>query len=289
MAERARLLNSISSDKKKKAFKLASVKGSSSWLSALPIKALGYAVNKKDFRDGLYLRYGWTLPDIAKQCACGKKNSVDHALSCNVGGYIHFRHTILVETDAELLREAKCKNVYTEPQLLPTSPDLHPKGTITADGARLDIVATGLYGRNERTFMDVRITHPTAASNMPLDLDKLYAKNETEKKTKYNSRVINTEKATFVPLVFTTSGTAAPECDRFHKRLAEVISSKRNESYSHVINYIRTRLSFAMLKAIAVSIHGLRGRKEKRSSDETTFVNDVQFGLIPSEETYECR
>ena len=70
-----------------------------------------------------------------------------------------FRHTILVETEAELLREAKCRNVYTEPALLPTSAELHPRGTITADGARLDIAATGLYGRNEKTFMDVRITH----------------------------------------------------------------------------------------------------------------------------------
>ena len=39
-----------------------------------------------------------------------------------------FRHDILVETEAELLREAKCRNVYTEPALLPTSEQLHPKG-----------------------------------------------------------------------------------------------------------------------------------------------------------------
>ena len=55
-----------------------------------------------------------------------------------------FRHDILVETEAELLRKAKCRNVYTEPALLPTkSEQFHPKGTITADGARLDIVAIG--------------------------------------------------------------------------------------------------------------------------------------------------
>ena len=58
----------------------------------------------------------------------------------------------LVETEAELLREAKCRNVYIEPSLLPTSAQFHPKGTITADGARLDIVATGLYGKNEKNF-----------------------------------------------------------------------------------------------------------------------------------------
>ena len=38
---------------------------------------------------------------------------------------------------------------------------LYPKGTITADEARLEIVATGLYEKNEEKFMDVQITHPT--------------------------------------------------------------------------------------------------------------------------------
>ena len=59
---------------------------------------------------------------------------------------MHCHHDILVETEAELLREAKCRNVYTEPALLPTSEQLHPKGTITADGARLDVVAIGAGG-----------------------------------------------------------------------------------------------------------------------------------------------
>ena len=117
----------------------------------------------------------------------------------------------MVETEAELLREAKCRNVYTEPALLPTSGQLHPKGTITADGARLDTVAIGLYGKYERTFMDVRISHPNAPSNLSMPVDKLLLRNEAEKKSKYASRVINTERASFIPLVFTTSATTAPE------------------------------------------------------------------------------
>ncbi len=113
-------------------------------------------------------------------------------------------------------------------------------------------------------------------------------KNESEKKRKYSSRVINTlntERATFVLLVFTTAATTAPEFNKFHKRLAELISNKRKENYSNVISYIRTRLSFAMLKSLLVSIHGVRGKNEKVQTD----VSNVAFGLIPSEEVYECR
>ncbi len=98
--------------------------------------------------------------------------------------------------------------------------------------------------------------------------------------------MINTERATFVPLVFTTAATASPECNKFHKRLAELISTKRKATYSSVISYIRTRVSFAMLKSLLVSIHGVRGKHEKVVQKS---VANVSFGLIPSEETYECR
>ena len=287
MAERRRIESLITSEPKKRAFSMASEKGSSSWLSALPLRSLGYCLNKKDFRDSLLLRYNWPIPDVCKHCACGMKNSVDHALSCKKGGYVTFRHDVLVETEAELLREAKCRNVYIEPSLLPTSAQFHPKGTITADGARLDIVATGLYGKNEKTFMDVRITHPNAPSNMSTPVDKLLLRNETEKKTKYGSRIINTERASFIPLVFTTSATTAPECNKFHKRLADLIANKRKEQYSKVLSYIRTRISFSMLKSILVSIHGVRDQKERRG-DRIKNVSEVAFGLIPSEDIYEC-
>ena len=123
--------------------------------------------------------------------------------------------------------------------------------------------------------------------HLKVPLDKLYKRNENEKKAKYNSRVINTEKASFIPLVFTTAGTVAPECDRFHRRIADLISVKRRERFSDVINYIRTRISFAMLKAVLVSIHGVRGKKEKQPHIKN--VSDVEFGLVPSEDIYECR
>ncbi len=89
-------------------------------------------------------------------------------------------------------------------------------------------------------------------------------------------------------LVFTTAATTAPECNKFHKRIAELIATKRKESYSNVINYIRTRISFAMLKAILVSIHGVRS-KNGDTQKNIRKVADVAFGLIPSEESYECR
>ena len=133
--------------------------------------------------------------------------------------------------------------------------------------------------------MDVRTTHPNAPSNLAVPLDKLYKRNEDGKKTKYNSKVINTERASFIPLVFSTAGTTAPECDQCHEHIAEIISRRRKESYTDVINYIRSKICFAMLKSILESIHGIRGKEEKKMVQN---VAEVAFGLIPEEETYEC-
>jgi len=36
-------------------------KGASSWLSALPIKAICYALNKQEFTDAICIRYGWKV------------------------------------------------------------------------------------------------------------------------------------------------------------------------------------------------------------------------------------
>ena len=134
--------------------------------------------------------------------------------------------------------------------------------------------------------MDVRVTHPNAPSNISLPLDKLLIRNEKEKKLKYNSRVINTEKSTFVPLVFTTGGVAGPECDRFHKRIANIIAEKRRERLGDVMNYIRTKVRFSLLKSVIIAIHGIRGQTKQQPA---TPASDIAFGLIPTMDSYECR
>jgi len=50
--------------------------------------------------------------------------------------------------------------------------------------------------------------------------------------------VIDIEKSSFNPPVFTTAGGMAPECNRVNKRLAEKIAEKRREPYASVLTYI---------------------------------------------------
>ena len=52
---------------------------------------------------------------------------------------------------------------------------------------------------------------------------------QQHEKDKYNQRVIDIEESSFNPLVFTTTGGIAPECNRVNNRLAEKIAEKCRE------------------------------------------------------------
>ncbi len=160
-------------------------KGVSSWLSALPIKNLGYVLNKQEWRDAICLRYGWSIPEMPRFCACGKRNSIEHALDCKLGGYVHMRHNAIRDTEARIMREV-ASDVKIEPALQPIKNNTHLQhGTNVADGARLDVSARGIFSGNECTFFDVRITNPNAPSNKSKKLSDLYNIHEKEKMKSY--------------------------------------------------------------------------------------------------------
>ena len=144
----------------KRCLELAREKGVGSWLTALPIKALGYVLNKQDFRDSLCLRYGWNIPNTPLFCSCSKRNNVDHALTCTSGGYVIMRQYRIRDTEAEISKSV-CKDVKIEPELLPIE-TANVNSSNLADGARLDLSAVGLWRPMERTFMDVRVIHPNS-------------------------------------------------------------------------------------------------------------------------------
>ena len=57
------------------------------WLSAVPNCLNGTELSREEFRDNLCLRYGLMPQDIpATYDGCGKKFSIEHALSCPKGG-----------------------------------------------------------------------------------------------------------------------------------------------------------------------------------------------------------
>ena len=261
----------------KRALEFAQEKGASSWLSCIPVQTAGYTLNKDEFRDSVSLRYGWKLKSIPKHCACGKNSDVDHLLSCSKGGYSCLRHNALRDTFASLL-SIFCKDVVVEPPLIPTELEL-TRGTVSSDAARLDIAARGIWSPFDKTLIDVRVTHPNALSQQSQSLKSIFQSHEREKKRKYLERVLQVEKASFIPVVLSTTGACAPEANRLMKRMAAMISVRKKELYSDVMRHMRTKISFTLLKAALVSIRGFRGTVPLNGAALSDA--ELDFGLIP--------
>ena len=239
---------------------LASEKGASNWLTSLPITEFGFSLHKGAFVDALCLRYGWPPPGTPTHCACGANFSVEHVFSCPHGGFPSIRHNEI--RDANLLTEV-CNDVLVEPDLQPlTGEVLTNKTSNASEGARLDVSVKGFWGgRQERTFLDVRVFNPHAPSNKKLNIKKCYKKHENEKKRVYEERIKNIEHSSFTPLVLSATGGMAKQSTTFYKRLASLLAEKWNQPYCSTLYWLRVRLSFSLLRSAIQCIRGARSSK----------------------------
>ena len=167
-----------------------------------------------------------------------------------------------------------CKDAELEPMLLPITGERLTPGTNMSEITRLDISARNLWTPLAKAFTDV--FHPQAPTNSVMNIPQMYRHHERQKKTHYNSRVIEVEKATFTTLVFSTSGGMGVEAAAFFKQVAEKIERKTEQKYSDVIAFIRRRLRFDLLKTCLISLRGFRGKSEKKYPEP---VNELDLNL----------
>ena len=85
------------------------------------------------------------------------------------------------------------------------------------------------------------------------------------------------EKGAFTPTVMSMSGGVGNEADRHHTQIAPLIAEKRRGSSTDVLNYIRKRLRFFLLKSVLIAIRGFRGKRLKENS---TPISSISFNSI---------
>ena len=91
------------------------------------------------------------------------------------------RHNSLRDLLTELLKEI-CKDVETEPALLPLTGETLPPNSNLSDGARLDVSCINLWSPLDKAFIDVRVFNPQAESNWKKTRKQMYVSHEAEKK-----------------------------------------------------------------------------------------------------------
>ena len=146
-------------------------------------------------------------------------------MSCENGGFLHARHDEIRDIQATLLKE-NCNDDEREPYLQPITGEVFTRSTNTIDEARLDLKARCFWRLGQVAFFDVRITHPNAPTSRDQTVEQIYHRNDQEKKRQYNDRVMEIEQGTFTPLVYSTMGGMAPECQKYAKHLSERIAKQ---------------------------------------------------------------
>ena len=66
-----------------------------------------------------------------------------------------------------------------------------------------------------------------------------------------------------------------------HKQIATLIAEKRNERYSDVLNYMRTRLRFSLLKSVLTAVRGVRGKTVR---EKISPMSSLSFNLLDNEQ-----
>ena len=130
----------------------------------------------------------------------------------------------------------------------------------------------GFWGiRQQDAFFDVRVFYPFAPSYRNSRIQTVYRQHETQKRLHYGRRVLDVERGCFTPLVFTTGGGMAQEATACLKRLASLLSERRNEPYCTVMGWLRCAISFCLLRSSLACIRG----SLKRDLTETPNAHDI--------------
>ena len=190
-------------------------------------------------------------------CVCKERFNIDHAMQCVNGGFVHKRHDRVRDMFAKLLDDV-AYDVRIEPPLEPLSGEKLPNNASTEEEARLDIAARGFWQDGAMAFFDVRVFNPFAKTHLRNNLESAFDNNEKQKKAKYNQGVIEIEHGSFTPLVISAYGGVSRETERFVSRLTVKIAEKKDLPVSTIANYIRTKLSFLLVRSQVLCIRGSR-------------------------------
>ena len=217
----------------------------SSWLNVLPIAKHHFDLSDREFRDALSIHYRKPLLFLPTNCdGCGAPFDLSHALSCRRGGLVIHRHNEVQDAFGDLA-DLAWGQVVKEP--------IVREATTSTPALIANLAVTGAWTPQTEALFDIRVIDTDTQSyrhQIPL---QVLTTAEREKKNKY-SATCEERRVLFTPLWISVDGLFCRETTRLLQRLAECLSLMWQRSYSTTINWIRTRLTFAVIRATILCI-----------------------------------
>ena len=224
----------------------------------MPISDFGFELSKQHFWDAIRLRSRWSIANLPATCPFGGRFSMQHCMSCKKGGFVSIRNNGLGDLTANILFVV-CKDVKIEAKLTPlTGKELESRTANTTNEARRNIRARGVWERGQQGFLYLRVSDPNACCYLNKSLKQCRVMNDQEKKRAYNERVLQIEHGTFTLLFFSIYGNTRRDCHTFYSRSFYLLSEKRDLPKSITMNWIRTKICFALLKSSLLYLRGFR-------------------------------
>jgi len=255
------------------------------WITAPPSALMGTLLSRQEFSDNLRLRYGMRPIGLCDRCdGCGAGFSIEHGLSCSVGGLVGQRHDDGRDEAGNLAAMALSKSrVSYEPKIFYGTDVLAGQQDNRAGGAggnsaavgrraagneaRGDIAIHGLWKSGETCILDIRITDTDAKSYAGISSKKVLEKAAKAKKDKYLDACLERRKS-FTPLVYSVDGMPCKEAKAFEKRVASLLASKWERRYSEMVGFVRARMSLAIVRSNTRLLRGARTSRPQRLSME---------------------
>ena len=127
------------------------------------------------------------------------------------------------------------------------------------DNTRADICAGGFWGvQHQNAFINIKVFNHSARSNKKFSIPSCYKHHERTKRRGYEQRIIEIERGSFTPLIFSTSGGMGKSVEIFYKHSASMITEKRRQSYQSVIQWMRCLLNFLLIRSAIMCLRGSR-------------------------------
>ena len=122
---------------------------------------------------------------------------------------------------------------------------------------RADVAVHGFYKPGFTALFDTRICCLDAETYRKRDWRKVLAGAEKSKKDKHLQPCLDRRRH-FTPMVYSADGIAATEARAAEKRLARHMSTKLKREYSEMVNFVRSRMSLAIVRYNSWMLRGAR-------------------------------
>ena len=115
----------------------------------------------------------------------------------------------------------------------------------------------GVWSPQTEALFDIRIIDTDAPSYKHHTPEAVLESAAKEKKRIYQ-KAVEDRRSQFTPFVVSVDGLLHREANHFMKRIAASLAAKLEKSYSETVSFVRTRLSFAILRSASLCLHGSR-------------------------------